>query len=467
MHDRKTAVAFAMFASAALSAMAVTRVQFWFDTEDYTLDKSNDAIREIATIMTEEGVRGHFNIAGYLARFILDNRRDDVIQALRPHLIGTQSLYHSRHPNITEMTDLEDYDEAYRLCLAEEAEALGYLKAAFGIQTLFLSCYPGNGSSFVALDVHSDLGSIFHGGLGALDNLKRGDALWYQNVRQILYNAPFYMENYLTGQLDDGDVPALLDRCAENEAIVLYLHPHMAVRCNHWDIDNFLRGNLTEFGKWITPKMRSPEFTRRFYERFRRVIRMVKADPRFEITDCAKLQAAQKPRVPIAAKDVSAIRAALQKTLGPIESPASWCVADCFQAAIKLLRGEKEHWPGKVYGFLERPVGVTEPVRIRTDALRAAARKIEFRRHLPVSYDVGGTRLGPADFLFAALEALETGAEEVMVVPREQLGDLAERLPHLAGFSHLNPGWCIYWPQFEDKYLSDRLRWQYWTLRYE
>ena len=458
-------------AAVALAApvLAATRVQLWFDTEDYTLDQSNDAIRELANIMTEEGVRGHFNIAGYLARVILENRRDDVRTALKPHLVGTQSLYHSRHPNITELTDLADYDEAYRLCLAEEAEGLGYLKAAFGgvDDSLFLSCYPGNGSSYVALDVHADLGSHFHGGLGALDSLKCGDSMWYQNIRQILYNSPLSMEGYVLGSIDDAAVDRGLDACAGYEAVTFYMHPHMVIRRRHWDVDNFLRGNLVEFGKWNAPALRTPEFTARCYRNFRAFIRKVKADPRFTFTDCAQLLATQKPRTAIRTEDVPAIRAALLKDFGPVSSPASWCVADCFQAAVKFLRGEKAHAPGKVYGFLERPVGVTEKTVVKTSDLRAAAEKIVFRRHLPVSYDVGGVRLGPADFLFAALEALETGADAVTVEPREQLGDIAAKLPKLAGFSHVKPAWCIYWPAFKDAWLSDRLRGQFWTLRFE
>ena len=444
-----------------------TRVQLWFDTEDYTLDKSNDAIRELANIMTEEGVRGHFNIAGYLARVILENRRDDVREALKPHLVGTLSLYHSRHPNITELTDLEDYDEAYRRCLAEEAEGFGYLKAAFGLQDQFLSCYPGNGSSYVALDVHADLGSHFHGGLGALDNLKRGDAMWYQNIRQILYNSPLNMEEYVLGRIDDGAFARGLDACAEFEAVVFYLHPHMLIRCQHWDIDNFLKGNNVTFGKWKTPELRTPAFTAQCYRNFRAFIRKVKADSRFTFTDCERLLATQEPRTAIWAEDVPAIRAALRKDFGPVSSPASWCVADCFQAAVKFLCGEKKHVPGKVYGFLERPVGVKAKTVVKAADLRAAARKIVFRRHLPVAYEVGGVTLGPADFLFAALEVLETGADEVTVEPREQLGDIAAKLPKLARFSHVKPAWCIYWSQFEDKYLADRLRWQFWTLRFE
>ena len=90
---------------AALAADAKTKVMLFFDTEDYTCDRSNDAIRDIANLLTSEGVRGNFNIAGFLATRIVELRRTDVIDALKPHVIGTQTLYHSRHPNVAELGD--------------------------------------------------------------------------------------------------------------------------------------------------------------------------------------------------------------------------------------------------------------------------------------------------------------------------------------------------------------------------
>ena len=53
------------------------------------------------------------------ARKIVENRRFDVIDALKPHLIGSQTLYHTYHPNVAEMTDLADYGEAYRLAAVQ------------------------------------------------------------------------------------------------------------------------------------------------------------------------------------------------------------------------------------------------------------------------------------------------------------------------------------------------------------
>ena len=78
-----------------------TKVVFFFDTEDFIQPRSADAIRDIANILSEEGVRGHFAMIGYLGKKLVDWRRMDVLDALKPHFVGTQTLYHSLHPNIT------------------------------------------------------------------------------------------------------------------------------------------------------------------------------------------------------------------------------------------------------------------------------------------------------------------------------------------------------------------------------
>ena len=90
---------------------------------------------------------------------------------------------------------------------------------------------------------------------------------------------------------------------------------------------------------------------------------------------------------------------------------------------------------------------------------------MDVSRFLPTSIDVGGVEIGPADFLFAALEAIETGKDEVAVTPRDQLGDIARYLPKMATVNFRDT-W-IYTPEYKDAWTSNRLRWQFWTFRYE
>ena len=97
--------------------------------------------------------------------------------------------------------------------------------------------------------------------------------------------------------------------------------------------------------------------------------------------------------------------------------------------------------------------------------VRRAAATINTEEFLPVSIDVGDARIGPADFLFAALEILEAGADEVAIEPRDQLGDIARYLPKMASVNFR--GTWIYSEDLKDEWTPNRLRWQFWTFRYE
>ena len=464
----------AAFATVALPAK--TKIMFLFDTEDYTCDRSNDAIRDIANMLKSEGVRGNFNIVGFLATRILELGRDDVVEALKYHVIGSQTLYHSRHPDIAELGDDPDYRRAYRRTMAEEAKALGMLDAAFGENRTCFWCPPGNCVSLVAMDVYSDLGvpiscgcgmtvakgSIYDGGLVRPGNEVGG--LWYFNQ----YHAPYSLDFHLESMLPRKGVPCpdyakVKDRLAKYDILCLYMHPHMAVKTRHWDGLNYRKGNLVKWREWIEAPDRDPADTQEYYARFRAFIRSLKADDRFEITDVERLRDSFKPRREMTVKDIPSVRAALAKELTAIRRP-SWSVADAFQAAVLFLRGEKSYKPGKVYGFLRPPRGVSAATEVSAADLREAAGKVDLSTFLPPAIDVGGTSIGPADFLMAALEILETGAERVTVVPREQLGSF-DMVPGIVKMK-LSGKW-VHTPEFKDEYLSDRLRLQLWTLRIE
>lgn len=457
---------------------APTKVYLLFDTEDYTCDRSNDAIRDIANILSSEGVRGNFNVVGYLATRLVELRRQDVVDALRPHVIGTQTLYHSRHPDISELAEDPSYERSYRRTMAEEAKGVGMLEAVFGEGRCIFACPPGNSVSPASFDVYSDLGIVANLGTGTYGHkaadgsysrsmLTRSDGkalgLWYFNQVQLPYYVSFTIQDSLfPGRYKD--VEATLDQLAKWDGVVLYMHPHMAVKTVHWDQPNYRKGNLVEWRKWLSVPDREPAETAAYYANLRDFIRRLKADGRFEISDVEAYLKSLKPRRDIAAADLPAIRAALEKDFGCIRAPASWSVADAFQAAARLLRGEKSYHPGKVYGFLERPRGVTASVTLSAADLRAAARKLDLTGFLPSEIVVGDATIGPADFLLAALEVLTSGAETVTVEPREQLGSFGL----IDGFERFSlAGTWLHTPDFRDRYVTERLRLQLWTMRVE
>lgn len=64
-------------------------------------------------------------------------------------------------------------------------------------------------------------------------------------------------------------------------------------------------------------------------------------------------------------------------------------------------------------------------------------------------------RLGPADFLVAALKVLAEGADEVEIGPRDQLGPVGKHLPALPTLKLSVERWPIYPMDFKDRYVSN------------
>ena len=455
---RAWSVSVALAISAA--AFAKTEVLVFFDAEDFTSDRANDSIRDLADLCREEGVRAQFAIVGYLAHEIMRHGRKDVMEALKPHVIGTQSLYHSIHPNILEKSDHEDHELAYWSVYADELLGNKWITEMTGAK-LMCAVPPGNSKSYVAMYAYADMGIPFYCDTVVTDG-QDGD-ISYCNIRQIPYYYAFMLESMLPDRCaGEPDYGKALDGMSARKRVILFMHPNSAIFTEFWDSLNYLKGAYTPFGQWKVSRERPAAETAEFYGRLRTLFRKLRRDPRFELTDLERLAAAEVPRKAISRDEIPALLAAMKGNLGCTRNP-SRSVADVFQAAVRFLRGERLAPPSKVYGFLSRPVGVKSPVEVTASELRAAAAKIDLGTFLPASIPVGDTAIGPADFLVAALEVLATGAEKVTVTPKEQLGNLD-------GFAKLRDfkprgGWILP-ADFKDNYVSDRLRWQFWTLRY-
>ena len=434
-----------------------TEVLFFFDTEDYTSDRANDAVVKIAQTFTDCGVTGHFAIVGYLAKKWMDYGRSDVVEALKPHLVGTQTMYHSLHPNILEQADAFDFDAAYAKLLKEEREGVDLIKKALGRDDLLCGVPPGNSKSYLAMYVWADLGLPFFCDTVVADG--KGGDIWFCNQRHVNYT--FSMERFLPVDNSRPDYKKILDGLAGNPRVVCYLHPNMAIFKKFWDWEPYHGGNNVPFGQWEKLPERTPAEIQEYLTRLACFITMIRNDSRFKIVTLAD-KLPSRPRRAITCADLPTLRDQMKRRIAHVREPASWCVADVFQASVRLLRGEKATVPGKVFGFLEAPAVITGAVTVTRAEMVAAAKRIDLSTFLPSVIRVGCQKVGPADFLVGALDLLTSEEDEVVLTSREPLDT---RWPGLQGF-HPKGTWT-HCSSFKDAYASDRLRWQVWTLRYE
>ena len=438
--------------------MKKTEIIFSFDTEDFTSCAAQDAVVREAELLRSEGIRGGFCVVGLLAKQMMAWGREDVREALRHHDILNHSYGHSLHPTINEYTDTEDFSAAHDEVIREESESMRLITAFTGRTDILGACPPGNQKSYAAMYAYADMGLPIYA--DTFCDAPDGRGTFYCNIYHTKYT--FCMESFFKDDSEE-EMKRILDHLATKRRAICYTHPNCAMYAEFWDIVNYYKENKHPFGEWEEAPRRPLADTERFYESLRRFIRMIKADERFCITDYRTLAArisAEPPRR-IRREDIPAIRASLAGELAPIASP-SLSLSDVFLACRDLLLGACEHVCGKVYGFLSAPCGITTPTAVTREEMCASAATIDADAFLPTSIRVGAHTLGPADWMMAALEIL-SGAECAKLTPRPQMPSL-DTLPSVKAAS-FRGGW-VQSDTFEDRFLSDRLRLQAWTLRF-
>lgn len=436
-----------------------TDVIFSFDAEDFTSNTAADAIYREAEILREEGVRGGFCIVGLLAKQLKAWGRTDVQAALRHHDILTHSYGHSLHPTLHEYTDIADFEKAYAEVYRQEAEGLQLIRDFAGDALILGGCPPGNQKNYVAMYAYADMGLPLYA--DTLCDTPDGRGMYYCNIYHTQYT--FSLESFFRAE-GDAYMQEVLDSLAEKKRVICFTHPNAAIFSEFWDSVNYFKENSCAFGEWKPCKKRPEAETENYYKNIRRFIQLMKKDERFHITDyktlSEKLRA--QPARTIRPSQVPSILDALHKNFAPLENP-SLCLADLFLAAREFLLGKSQYTCGKVYGFLDAPYAIEAPCTVSKADLIASAQAIRTEKFLPNKITIGSVDLGPADWLFAALEAL-CGKESILLQPGPQLPDLSQIAPRLHTIN-FKGGW-IQSDSMEDRYLSNRLRLQCWTMRF-
>ncbi len=427
-----------------------TKILFSFDCEDYTSDRSTDMLVRLGDTLAANGVVGHFQTVGMLAADIERRNRRDAVRALAPHRIGYHSYDHSVHPNLMEKTDTADYETAERRFLEKEPEGAEIVKRVFGRDSLCSACPPGNSISYAALYGYAKMGiPVYIGGI-----FDEQDApLRFCNAVQIPYT--YMLEGYLFAE--DFDPDEFLGLLAGESLITLYNHPNMICHTVFWDEVNYAGANLAPFGQWKPCPERPPEETDRFFRNLERLIRAIRADDAFEITDLDRILAGMSPVPAVRREDAGAIRAVL-RTPPPYRNSQS----ELLLAAAAFLRdpGRETYRRDEVYGFLEAPAAAETDMEFTRDELAAAADQIREGTFLPSRITVAGTVIGPRDYLCAAWDVL-AGRPAGRVTPQVQT-EVPEPYRTLREVS-FRGNW-LHSDAFEDRYLSDRLRLQAWTM---
>ncbi len=437
----------------------MTDIIFSFDTEDFTSSRSADGILYEANLFKEEGVVGCFQVVGLLAKQLKEWGRTDVIEALSHHEIGTHTYGHTLHPMVNEYTDIEDFYKAQDELIRQESLGIDYIKENIGVKDIWSACPPGNQKSYVAMYGYHKMGIPIYA--DTFCDTAEGTGAFYCNIFHVYY--AFGIEWFLRNATDE-QIKEKLDELAKREIAVIYTHPNMIIKNDFWDAINYHKENLVPFGQWIEAEDLPEEITETVLANMRKLIRFIKADPRFRITTYSALAAELKKegtRI-IKRADIPNLYKSLKNALFPVQEPISLSLSDIMLACRDILIGKDEHICGDVFGFLSKPYEITKALLVSAQDIISACDQIKDGEFLPEKIKVGNEFIGPADWLYAAMEVI-LGADRVNILPKSQLPSL-DCMPEVRDSAF--KGTWQHSDSFEDKYLSDRLRYQSWTMRF-
>ncbi len=438
----------------------MTNVIFSFDTEDIVNERGADGILRCARILREEGVKGCFNIIGLLPDVLLEWGREDIIQDLEWHEIDFHSNTHSIHPTINEYTDKEDFNEALDAFIKDETLGIEKVKSFFSREHLPAACIPGNCTSYVAHYGYAAMGFDFFSGDDIYDKAQYRPVYCCNTVS--LHYARSLDRILFTDSKEE--LSRFIEKNARNKhTMVFFHHPQRSICKSFWDADNFNRKN-TPKESWIKSEIHDTADTERFYENFRTLVKLLRDDEDFEIitySDLAKRMPTED-RI-IDRKTLFALREQLKEDFFPITCPDSYCISDIFLAARDILLGKEMHVCKEVYGFLSAPYCAEIGTTITKDEAISLAKSIDEKTFLPHEFCINGKKIGPCDLLFATLSFVLDGAESYTVEVSTPWQIDLDEFPALRDLNY--KGSWIHAESLEDRFLSDRLRLQAWTIR--
>jgi peptidoglycan/xylan/chitin deacetylase (PgdA/CDA1 family) len=100
-------------------------ILFTFDTEDTISPGAVSILKTLLEQFKKYDAKGLFFITGHMAERLIDY--PEVVSMLNEHEIGYHSSSHSTHPTIFEFTDVENYEEAYRVSMVRETSHINPL----------------------------------------------------------------------------------------------------------------------------------------------------------------------------------------------------------------------------------------------------------------------------------------------------------------------------------------------------
>jgi peptidoglycan/xylan/chitin deacetylase (PgdA/CDA1 family) len=269
-----------------------TLVVVCFDVEDYVTPASegvDDIPMWLADILTEEGVPGTFFVIGEKARSLEKRGRDDVIQAMARHDIGSHTDLGSIHPTITEILEKAGWQEGVEKMFEQESRGFKELERIFGQPVSTLGRHGGSyGPQLVGALAEMGAGFVY-----SPIRLPGHNAVWFCNALNFYGSYGGFDDNYYRDDLFDPlleDLAQRFPKDIQNVDVLTFFacHPCKVRTVQFWDF-NYYQGANPGPDLWKMPELRPAESMETARKNFRRLMRFLKERQDITLTTFADL----------------------------------------------------------------------------------------------------------------------------------------------------------------------------------
>jgi hypothetical protein len=463
-------------------------VTLWFDTEDYILPQDDDATKRLAVTLTGLGVRATFKVVGEKARVLEARGRQDVIAALKQHVIGYHSNTHSQQPTIAVYLQHAGWEDGRAEFARREWPGVRDLQRIFGVSPVAYG-QPGSAWAPQTYPALREMGIRLY--LDEADHVGIDDQpFYYGGLLNVFKMRSNLARMELSGGASLANGKATFTKAYERlrasggGTISIYYHPSEWVHTEFWDGVNFRRGANPPRAEWKLPGTRPAAETEQAFRDFEAYVRFIQSQPgvRFvTATDLLGLYADASARRSFSPQELRTLARAAQQEI-TFQRFDSYAVSasDVFGLLTDAMArfAEQSAWPaatapvaldGPVRAYVP-PVGGSRSPSFRWDAFAAAVRDTrDFMRtahRVPDEVWVGSESLSPADYLAmlaSAIDTTMTSGKAPSAIARREGRFTADR--YVAEDSPALWGWVIFPEGFHAPDIMALARLQAWTLK--
>lgn len=267
------------------------RVSFSFDVEDYITPPEiglDDMLKMLADVMTAEQVTGTFFMIGERMRCLRDRGRQDVLESLRRHDVGSHTDMGSIHPTVTERMEHADWSDGVARMAADEAAGIREMTEILGAPVRSFARHGGSYSP----QLLTALGRMGLPYVNSPSRLPGHNITWFCNALNFYPCLIAFQENYFTRKSFLAKEKQFFALCEENKNYdwigIFHSHP-CKIKMTFFGCRNYYHGIYTPPEKWLVPEVRDDYTFEGLRDNFAIHCRHLHKDHRFTVKSISEL----------------------------------------------------------------------------------------------------------------------------------------------------------------------------------